>query len=232
MLEPIIGVNLDNYTDCRNVVYDHGQVICADTGEVLDDHPIVLDIHHNTSLRELEARDNYGASLVMVPRSIWVQVLEMYRRGATIREIMSSTSIRSVDLIYRILRSSTRLRKKHRPHRRVTLDEAKKICELWCRGIPKLRIAEELGRPVSTIFYTIQKYCNVCTDRDDDTSADSNNSNDDPIRKLEKAGIPHAELIYRIVCGELSTWDVANILGMSPKTVYYYVRKARKILGI
>jgi len=225
--EPIIALAS---TDCQNIVYSNGQLVCADTGEVLDDHPVALDIQHNTSLRELSENDNRGASLVMVPRRVWIQVVEMYKQGATIREIMSATGIRSVDLIYRILRASTRLRKKHRPHRRVTLDEARKICEMWCRGMPKIRIAEALGRPISTVIYVIRRHCRACTDRGSDASAGSSSS-DDPVRKLERAGVPHAELVYRVLIGELTTWSAANILGISPKTVYYWVRKAREVLG-
>ena len=143
--------------ECKNVVYSNGQLVCADDGTVLEDHPIVFDMYYNAE----DVIRNYG----LVARSVYralekaSEILELYRQGVPIKEIMARTGIRSVAAIYAIIHANTSLRKKKSPHRRLSKEEIAEICREYDNGASIYSIAKKWGLSTSRIYYVIKKHC-------------------------------------------------------------------------
>jgi len=204
-------------SDCRNIVYSNGQLVCADTGEVVADHPIVLDAYHNLS-------DWEASKLAHIDhvREKLAEAVKLYREGVPIREIMRRLGISSYSLLYSVLRASGEMRRRHRPHRRVDPRTIAIVCRYRAEGRTLTWIASQLDRPVATVWRIVKEHCPEA-----DQLAKSVNQR----RKRSEQNREEA-ILLRVLRGELSTWDAAKILGVSPKTVYNRLRKLRQRLGL
>jgi len=188
--------------DCKNVVYSNGQLVCADTGEVLADHPIALDVYHNIT------RQNADALYHLVRlRDKLVEAVMLYLAGAPIKEILRRTGIASRSLLYSVIKASGGVRKRHRPHRRIDAKIIEEVCRYRAEGRPLSWIARELDRSFSTIRRIVREHCREQEPRSD------------------------TDVLMKVVRGEISTWDAAKILNVSPSTLYKRIKKLRQRLG-
>jgi len=149
----------DTFPECPsgNVVFSNGQLVCLDNGVVIDDKPIVFDIESNAG--DILSNQGQVTRAVYNARDKALQVLELYRQGLPIREIMARTGIRSVSAIYAIIRANTTLRKYKSSHRRLSKDEIAEICREYSSGASIYSIAKKWGLSTSRIYYLIKKQC-------------------------------------------------------------------------
>jgi len=89
-------------------------------------------------------------------------VEKLYKEGVPVREIAKHCG-NSLNMVYRALKRLLeqgrveRRVKKSGPHRRLTDEELETIARLYKEGVPVYRIAKELDRPVSTIYYALKR---------------------------------------------------------------------------
>jgi len=84
------------------------------------------------------------------------RIRELVEKGWNAAEIS-----RFLNLPYKSVHAYIRSRNLLPPNRkckRVSEEEVREILELYNRGVPKLRIAKQLGRPVSTVYYVIRRH--------------------------------------------------------------------------
>ena len=145
------------------IEYASGQLVCTETGEVLEEHPLALVWEMNlenvfrgghqqlkTMFKEL------GKSLSKV-----IEAIELYRQGLPIEEIMRRTGIRSYKLLYMILRSTGAgpSRRRSTLHRSLTLGEALLILADYLRHPEEglVPIGRRYGRSPSSTYLAIVK---------------------------------------------------------------------------
>jgi len=143
-----------------------GEIVDTLTGEVLPEGELPYSVLYGVT-PEAEAINQSGletktlAREVAASRGKIAEVVELYKQGVPVSEIMARTGIRSVSTIYRILEAAGV--KKRRPGRklvrRLTLREIQEICSAWESGETLSAIARRLGRNPSTIKYVIDRYC-------------------------------------------------------------------------
>lgn len=85
------------------------------------------------------------------------EIVKEYVEGVPVKDIMKKHYI-STSTLYSILKKYNVSRKKNTsPHRHSSPSEMMEIFAKWLAGTPKLRLAKEYGRPVSTIYYIIDR---------------------------------------------------------------------------
>jgi len=140
-----------------NVIYVNGHLVCADDGTVVDDHPVVFDIDSN--VEDVVRNRGLVTRVVYSARDKALQILELYKQGLPIREIMARTGIRSVSAIYSIVRANTALRKRKSSHRRLSREEVAEICREYSDGASIYSIAKKWGLSTSRIYYVVKRHC-------------------------------------------------------------------------
>jgi len=172
-------------THCENIVFDYttGEMICADTGEVLAEH---------------------------LP-AIFLGINETSPAKATSREARYQERIARIETrskIYATFRKVVKLIEKY--------ENGKK--EIVVKIVEELKKEIENGNPTPTYAVSAKLGCSISF-----------------ARRVMQSELGMAftekelEMIRKVINGELSTWDVAKTLGVSPKTVYNWVRKARQM---
>lgn len=153
-----IGERMITCPNCgsKNIVVTY-DVVCKDCGFVIFENIPALDLEHNiTNLKD----QHQFRELMMIAKkkdlaNIAAKVIQMYKEGKPIKEIMEECGIYSCKTIYSILRGSIKLRKNKSPHRKVN---EKKIIEMYKEGKSIYAIAKELGLSTSRVYYILKKH--------------------------------------------------------------------------
>ena len=174
---------------CSAIVVDEarGLVVCAETGEVLEEGYISDDLldfigkvrgagreEFSNRLREIY-REAAGADVVYRAK---VKSRRGYRRvdvsvvlardicrlyqELPVKEAMRILGIRSVEVFYRILRRAgckAKTERTGRPKRRVSMSLAWEMCRMKEAGASISAIARATGRQPSTVKVTLDRWC-------------------------------------------------------------------------
>jgi len=140
-----------------DIVYSNGQYVCLDNGVVIDDKPIVFDIESNAG--DILSNQGQVVRAVYSARDKAREVLELYRQGLPIKEIMARTGIRSVSAIYSIIHANTSLRKRKSSHRKLSREEIAEICREYSGGASIYSIAKKWELSTSRVYYLVKKRC-------------------------------------------------------------------------
>lgn len=84
------------------------------------------------------------------------EIVKEYVEGVPVNDILKKHYI-STFTLYKILKKHNVSRKKNTSHRHSSPSEMMEIFAKWVAGASKYRLAKEYGRPVSTIYYIIDR---------------------------------------------------------------------------